>query len=346
MSTGRGRGLLGRDVAVDLGSSSTLLHAQGRGIVLDEPSLVALEVGSGRLVAAGTEALEMHGRTPASILTLRPVVGGVVTDGEVAEQLLRHFVERTRPSRLVRPRMVVCVPSGVTAVERRALEDAALHAGARRVYVLEESMAAAIGAGLPVHEARASLVVDIGGGTTEVAVISLGGVVNARGLRVGGTELDETIAAAVRSRHGLVLGERTAEDIKLTVGSAYPLAEELDMRVRGRDLTSGLPRTVTLTSTEVRAMIEPVVLQVVDVVRAVLDVCPPELSGDVLDSGLTLTGGGAQLRGLPERLRAELGVPVQVAEEPRQAVARGAGACVDDFAALEQLLVTSTGQRR
>ncbi len=333
-------------MAVDLGSSSTLLHAQGRGIVLDEPSLVALEVGSGRLVAAGTEALEMHGRTPASILTLRPVVGGVVTDGEVAEQLLRHFVERTRPSRLVRPRMVVCVPSGVTAVERRALEDAALHAGARRVYVLEESMAAAIGAGLPVHEARASMVVDIGGGTTEVAVISLGGVVNARGLRVGGTELDETIAAAVRSRHGLVLGERTAEDIKLTVGSAYPLAEELDMRVRGRDLTSGLPRTVTLTSTEVRAMIEPVVLQVVDVVRAVLDVCPPELSGDVLDSGLTLTGGGAQLRGLPERLRAELGVPVQVAEEPRQAVARGAGACVDDFAALEQLLVTSTGQRR
>lgn len=333
-------------MAVDLGSSSTLLHVQGRGIVLDEPSLVALEVGSGRLVAAGTEALEMHGRTPASILTLRPVVGGVVTDGEVAEQLLRHFVERTRPSRLVRPRMVVCVPSGVTAVERRALEDAALHAGARRVYVLEESMAAAIGAGLPVHEARASMVVDIGGGTTEVAVISLGGVVNARGLRVGGTELDETIAAAVRSRHGLVLGERTAEDIKLTVGSAYPLAEELDMRVRGRDLTSGLPRTVTLTSTEVRAMIEPVVLQVVDVVRAVLDVCPPELSGDVLDSGLTLTGGGAQLRGLPERLRAELGVPVQVAEEPRQAVARGAGACVDDFAALEQLLVTSTGQRR
>lgn len=333
-------------MAVDLGSSSTLLHAQGRGIVLDEPSLVALEVGSGRLVAAGTEALEMHGRTPASILTLRPVVGGVVTDGEVAEQLLRHFVERTRPSRLVRPRMVVCVPSGVTAVERRALEDAALHAGARRVYVLEESMAAAIGAGLPVHEARASMVVDIGGGTTEVAVISLGGVVNARGLRVGGTELDETIAAAVRSRHGLVLGERTAEDIKLTVGSAYPLAEELDMRVRGRDMTSGLPRTVTLTSTEVRAMIEPVVLQVVDVVRAVLDVCPPELSGDVLDSGLTLTGGGAQLRGLPERLRAELDVPVQVAEEPRQAVARGAGACVDDFAALEQLLVTSTGQRR
>lgn len=346
MSTGRGLGLLGRDVAVDLGSSSTLLHTQGRGVVLDEPSLVALEVGSGRLVAAGTEALEMHGRTPASILTLRPVVGGVVTDGEVAEQLLRHFVERTRPSRLVRPRMVVCVPSGVTAVERRALEDAALHAGARRVYVLEEAMAAGIGAGLPVHEARASAIVDIGGGTTEVAVISLGGVVNARGLRAGGTELDETIAAAVRTRHGLVLGERTAEDIKLTVGSAYPLAEELDMRVRGRDLTSGLPRTVTLTSSEVRTMIEPVVLQVVDVVRSVLDVCPPELAGDVLDSGLTLTGGGAQLRGLPERLRAELGVPVQVADEPRQAVIRGAGACVDDFVALEQVLVTSTGQRR
>ena len=344
MSIGRGAGLLGRDLAVDLGTANTLVHRRGRGVVLDEPSLVAVESDTGRLVAAGTAAREMLGRTPARVLTLRPLADGVITDGEVTEQMLRHFIERTHPSRLLRPRMVVCVPSGVTAVERRALEDAAIRSGARRVYVLEETMAAAIGAGLPVHDATASLVVDIGGGTTDVAVISLGGIVNARSLRVGGAEIDEAIVAGVRSEHDLLLGERTAEDIKVTVGAAYPLATDLEMRVRGRAVQTGLPRTVTLTSTQVRRMIEGPLLQIVDVIKAVLDICPPELSGDVLDNGIVLTGGGALLRGLDERLRAELGVPVRVAEDPLRAVIRGAGACIDDFAALERVLVTD--QRR
>lgn len=344
MRKGRGPGLLGRDLAVDLGTASTLIHQRGRGVVLDEPSLVAVDSGTGRLVSAGTAALEMHGRTPANVLTLRPLADGVVTDAEVAEQMLRHFIAGTSPSRLLRPRMVVCVPSGVTAVERRALEDAALQAGARQVYVIEEVMAAALGAGLPVHDATASLVVDVGGGTTDVAVISLGGIVNARSLRVGGHEIDEAITAGVRAEHGLLLGERTAEHIKLTVGAAYPLAEELTMRVRGRDVATGLPRTVTLTSTDVRGMIEEVVLQMADLVRSVLDVCPPELAGDVIDNGVVLTGGGARLRGLGERLRSELGVPVRVDADPRRAVIRGAGACVDDPAALGRVLLTAPQQ--
>jgi len=335
-----GRGLLGRDLALDLGSSATLIHQQGRGVVLDEASLVAVDSASGSLVAAGEDAVEMLGRTPAKVVTVRPVVDGVVTDGDLTESMLGHFLQQLRISRLVRPRMVVCVPSNVTPVERRALEDAALHSGARRVFVLEESMAAAIGAGLPVHDATASMIVDIGAGTTEVAVISLGGIVNARSLRVGGDEVDEAIVAGVRDAHNLLLGERSAQDIKTSIGSAYPLAEELDKRVRGRDVSTGLPRTVTLTSTEVRRMIEPAVLQIVDVVKAVLDICPPELAGDLLDHGVVLAGGGAQLRGIDERLHRELGVKVLVADDPARAVIRGAGACVDDFTALERVLVT------
>ena len=345
VSNGRGLGLLGRDLALDLGSSNTLIHQQGRGIVLDEPSLVAVDAATGQLVAAGHDAVAMLGRTPASVVTVRPMVDGVVTDGDLTEAMLTHFLQQLRTSRLVRPRMVVCVPSSVTPVERRALEDTALHAGARRVYVLEEAMAAAIGAGLPVHDATASMVVDIGGGTTEVAVISLGGIVNARSLRVGGDEVDDAIVAGVRATHGLLLGERSAQDIKVEIGSAYPLAEELEKRVRGRHVETGLPTTVTLTSTQVRRMIEPAILQVVDVVKAVLDITPPELAGDVLDNGVVLTGGGALLRGLDERLHRELGVKVVVADEPARAVIRGAGACVEDFSALERVLVTRDTSR-
>lgn len=340
MNTGRGLGLLGRDLALDLGSSNTLIHQQGRGVVLDEPTLVAVDSASGQLIAAGHDAVEMLGRTPASVVTVRPLVDGVVTDADLAESMLTHFLQQLRLSRLVRPRMVVCVPSSVTPVERRALEDAAMHAGARRVYVLEEVMAAAIGAGLPVHDATASMVVDIGGGTTEVAVISLGGIVNARSLRLGGDGVDEAIVAGVRASHDLLLGERSAQEIKFTLGSAYPMVEESEMRVRGRDLGTGLPKTVTLTSTQVRRMIEPALGQIVDVIKAVLDVCPPELAGDVLDNGVVLTGGGALLRGLDERLHRELGVDLVLAQDPARAVIRGAGACVDDFAALERVLVT------
>ena len=329
---------LGRDLAIDLGTATTQVHVRGRGVVLDEPTLVAVDTGTGRLVAAGSAAHEMLGRTPERVLTLRPLADGVITDAEVTEQLLTSFVGRVRPSRLVRPRAVVCVPSGVTAVERRALEDAALRCGARRVYVLEEAVAAAIGAGLPVESAAASMVVDIGGGTTDVAVIALGGVVNARSLRVGGDEVDEAVVAGVRQAHDLLLGERTAEHITTAVGSVWPLATELTTRVRGRDLTTGLPRTVELGSEEVRRMIEPVTTQVVEVVRSVLDVCPPELSGDLLDSGVVLTGGGARLRGWAERLRHELGIPVRLADDPQHAVIRGAGVCVDDMAALQRVL--------
>ncbi|WP_153398068.1 rod shape-determining protein [Ornithinicoccus halotolerans] len=335
------RALLGSDLAVDLGTASTLVHRSGRGVVLDEPSLVAVDAATGRLVAAGREAEEMHGRTPARVLTLRPLADGVVTDADLTEQMLRQFVGRAGASPLLRPRMVVCVPTTVTAVERGALEDAALRAGARRVFVLEEVMAAAIGAGLPVHDARASLVADVGGGTTDVAVISLGGVVNARSLRVGGEDMHDAVAAGVRAEHELLLGERSSQHITHTVGAAYPLAQEQRMRVRGRDVRTGLPRTVELSSGQVRRMLEPVVLQLVDLVTAVLDVCPPELAGDVLEDGLTLTGGAAQLQGLPERLRGELGVPVRLADQPRLAVVRGAGACADDVAALEKVLVAT-----
>lgn len=341
VSTSRGTGgpsLLGRDLAIDLGTATTQVHVRGRGLVLDEPTLVAVDTATGRLVAAGASAYEMLGRTPERVLTLRPLADGVITDSEITEQLLRHFVERVRKTRLVRPRTVVCVPSGITAVERRALEDAAMRCGARRVYVIEEAMAAAIGAGLPVESTSASMVVDMGGGTTDVAVICLGGVVNARSLRVGGEEVDEAVVEGVKAAHDLLLGERSAEQIKRAVGSVWPLAQELTTRVRGRDLSTGLPRTVELGSEEIRRMIEPVTAQVVEVVRSVLDVCPPELAGDLLDSGVVLTGGGARLRGWAERLRHELGVPVRVADCAQHAVIRGAGNCVDDLGALRQVL--------
>ncbi|SDP14719.1 rod shape-determining protein MreB [Pedococcus dokdonensis] len=330
---------VGRDLAIDLGTANTLVYERGRGVVLDEPSVVAVEAGTGRLVAAGARAKEMLGRTPGHVRAVRPLADGVISDADVTEQMLRFFVDQVRPSRLVRPRMVVCVPSEVTGVERRALEDAAVRSGARRVYVIEEPMAAAIGADLPVNETSASMVVDIGGGTTDVAVISLGGIVTARSVRVGGDEIDEAVIAHVKSEYSLLLGERSAEDIKVAAGSAFPLAEETSTRVRGRDLVTGLPKTVTITSQEVRRAIEGPVLQIVDLVRATLDVCPPELAGDILDNGVTLTGGGALLRGLDERLRHELGVPVRVADDPLRAVVRGSGRCVEEFSTLERVLI-------
>ena len=330
---------LGRDLAIDLGTANTLVYERGRGVVLDEPSVVAIEAGTGKLIAAGTRAKEMLGRTPGHVRAVRPLADGVISDADVTEQMLRYFVDQVRPSRLIRPRMVVCVPSEVTGVERRALEDAAVRSGARRFYLIEEPMAAAIGADLPVNETSASMVVDIGGGTTDVAVISLGGIVTAKSVRVGGDEIDEAVIAHVKSEYSLLLGERSAEDIKVAVGSAFPLSEETTTRVRGRDLVSGLPKTVTISSQEVRRAIEGPVLQIVELVRATLDVCPPELAGDILDNGVTLTGGGALLRGLDERLRHELGVPVRVADDPLRAVVRGSGRCIEEFSTLERVLI-------
>jgi rod shape-determining protein MreB len=272
---------------------------------------------------------------------VRPLSDGVISDADITERMLRYFVDQVRPSRLFRPRMVVCVPSEVTGVERRALEDAAVRCGARRVYVIEEPMAAAIGAGLPVNETSASMVVDIGGGTSDVAVISLGGIVSSRSLRIGGDEIDEAIIAHVKSEYSLLLGERSAEDIKTQAGSAFPLREETSTRVRGRDLVTGLPKTVTISSQEVRRAIEAPVLQIVELVRATLDVCPPELAGDILDNGIVLTGGGALLRGLDERMRHELGVPVRVADDPLRSVVLGSGRCIEEFATLERVLIDS-----
>ena len=331
---------LGRDLAIDLGTANTLIHVRGRGVVIEEPSVVAVEVGSGRLVAAGSRAKEMLGRAPGTIRAVRPLRDGVVSDADETERMLRWFIDQVRTSRLVRPRMVLCVPSEVTGVERRALEDAATRCGARRVYMIEEPMAAAIGAGLPVYETAASMVVDIGGGTTDVAVISLGGIVTSTlAAHRAATRSTRPLVSHVKSEYSLLLGERSAEDIKVAVGSAFPLREELTTRLRGRDLVTGLPKTVQVGSAEVRRAIEAPVLQIVELVRATLDVCPPELAGDILDRGITLTGGGALLRGLDERMRHELGVPVQVADDPLRAVARGAGRCVDDFASLERVLV-------
>lgn len=326
------------DLAIDLGTANTVIYQRGRGIVLDEPSVVAVDRRTQRLIAAGNRAKEMLGRTPDHVEAVRPLRDGVVSDADVTERMLRYFVEQVGPSKIVRPRIVVCVPSEVTGVERRALEDSALRSGARRVYIVEEAMAAALGADLPVNDTRAQMVVDIGGGTTDVAVISLGGIVTSRSVRIGGDEIDEAIISFVKSEYSLLLGERSAEDIKTGVGSVFPLSQELTTRVRGRDLVTGLPKTVRISSPEVRRAIETPVITITDVVRTVLDVCPPELAGDILDSGVTLTGGGALLRGWTERLRHELGVPVTVADDPIRAVARGSGRCVEDFASLSRIL--------
>ena len=332
----------GRDLAIDLGTANTVIYQRGRGVVLDEPSVVAVRTGTADLLAAGARAKEMVGRTPSSVTAIRPLRDGVISDAEVRERMLRWFVDQVAPSTILRPRVVVGVPSDITGVERRALEDATLRAGARRVYVIEEPMAAALGAGLPIHETAASMVVDIGGGTTDVAVISLGGVVSGRSVRIGGDEIDEAIVAHVKGEYSLLLGERTAEHIKVTAGSAFPLREEVNERVRGRDLATGLPKTVVINSAEVRRAIELPLHQIIDLVRGVLDVCPPELAGDILDRGITLTGGGALLRGLDQRLHHELGVPVTVAEDPLRAVARGAGRCVEEFSTLQRVLVDTT----
>jgi rod shape-determining protein MreB len=331
--------LRGRDLAIDLGTANTVIYERGRGVVLDEPSVVAVRAGSSQLLAAGTRAKEMLGRTPESVHAVRPLRDGVISDADVTERMVRWFVDRVSPSRLVRPRVVVCVPSDITSVERRALEDATLRSGARRVFVIEETMAAAIGADLPVEETEASMVVDVGGGTTDVAVISLGGVVTSRTMRIGGDEIDEAVVAHVKSEYGLLLGESSAERLKIAAGSAFPLTEELSERVRGRDLVTGLPKTVTIGSAEVRRAIETPVASIVELVRTVLDVCPPELAGDVVDRGIALTGGGALLRGLDERMGHELGVPVRAAVDPLRAVARGAGRCVEEFSTLSRVLV-------
>ncbi|QIG42197.1 rod shape-determining protein [Nocardioides anomalus] len=332
---------VGRDMAVDLGTANTLVYVRGKGVLVDEPSVVAVHAKTGELVAVGQEAKQMLGRTPEDIDVIRPLQDGVIADFEATELMLRHFIALVHRRRyLAKPRLVVCVPSGITAVEQRAVKEAGYQAGARRVYIVEEPMAAAIGAGLPVHRATGNMVVDVGGGTTEVAVISLGGIVTSLSVRTAGDELDRAIATWMKKEHALLLGEATAEEVKVTLGSAFPGPADTTAEIRGRDLVSGLPKSVELTSADVRAALEEPLHTIVDAVRVTLDQTPPELAGDIMDRGIVLTGGGALLRGLDERLRHETGMPVHVAEDPLRSVALGAGRCVEEFEALQQVLVT------
>ncbi|MER7826859.1 rod shape-determining protein [Streptomyces sp. NPDC054945] len=331
-----------RDIGMDLGTANTLVYARGHGIVLDEPSVVAVKAGTTSALAVGTDAKETIGRTPGSITAIRPLRGGVICDYEAAEEMIRHFVRKAVPGRRPRTRMVICVPSGVTPVERRAIVQAATRAGARAVHLIEEPMAAAIGAGLPVAEPRGSMVVDIGGGTSEVAVISLGGIVTSRSLRVGGDRLDAAVMDHVRKEHGLLIGERTAEDVKLGLGSAWPVPDrpELETRtftVRGRERVGGMPKTLTLTARDVRAALDEPVEAIIAAVRTTLEECPPELSGDVMEHGIVLTGGGALLPGLDLRMASATGIPVFVADDPLHCVALGSGRCVEDLDTLETL---------
>ena len=334
---------LGRDMAVDLGTANTLVYVRGRGIVLNEPSVVALNTNNGQIVAVGVEAKRMIGRTPGNIVAVRPLKDGVIADFDVTERMLRYFIQKVhRRTHLAKPRLVVAVPSGITGVEQSAVKEAGHQAGARRVYIIEEPMAAAIGAGLPIRGPTGNMVVDIGGGTTEVAVISLGGIVTSQSIRVGGDELDQAIITFGKKEYSLMLGERTAEEIKMAIGSAFPAEDEPHAEIRGRDLVSGLPKTVVISAAEVRKAIEEPVNLVVNAVKNTLDKCPPELAGDVMDRGIALTGGGALLRGLESRIREETGMPVQVADNPLDSVVLGTGKCVEDFETLRQVLVPDT----
>ena len=333
-------------MAVDLGTANTLVYVRGRGIVLSEPSVVAIDQTTGDVYAVGLEAKQMLGRTPGTISAIRPLKDGVIADFDVTEQMLRHFIQRVNQQRFAHPRVVVCVPSGVTGVEKRAVEEATLSAGARQAYLIEEPMAAAIGAGLPVAEPTGNMIVDIGGGTTEVAVISLGGIVVSQSLRVGGDEMDEAIINHIKREHKLLIGQQTAEEIKLEVGSAHPLQEEAQAEVRGRDMLTGLPKTIILSSEEVRHALEEPVRQIVDAIKLTLDKTPPELSADIMDRGIVLAGGGALLQGLVDRLRQETHIPTHLAESPLTCVAVGAGRSLEEFEAMRKSARARSRSRR
>ena len=336
-------GLFSNDLAIDLGTATTLTFVKGRGIVSNEPSVVAVQrSGNGmkRVLAVGKEAKEMLGRTPGNIVAVRPMKDGVIADFEVTEAMLRYFITRAHNRRtLVRPRIIICVPSGITEVEKRAVRDSALAAGAREVYLIEEPMAAAIGAGLPITEPSGNMIVDIGGGTTEVAVISLAGIVMSKSIRTGGDKMDEAIINHIKRKYNLLIGERMAEEIKKQIGSAYQLAELLTMEVKGRDLVAGVPKTIPINSDEIReALVEPV-NAIVEAVRAVLERTPPELSADIVDRGIVLSGGGSLLKNLDVLLRETTGLPVMVSENPQLAVVLGTGKALDEIKLLKEVTI-------
>ena len=330
---------IGRDMAVDLGTANTLVYVRGRGVVLNEPSVVAINQTSGGILAVGADAKKMIGRTPGNIVAIRPLKDGVIADFDTTERMLRYFIQKVHASKWSKPRMIICVPSGITGVEQRAVQDAAEYAGARKpVHIIEEPMAAAIGANLPVHEPSGNMIVDIGGGTTEVAVISLGGIVTAQSVRVAGDELDDAVLQYVKKEYSLAIGDRTAEEIKIQMGSAWPMEEELTADIRGRDLVSGLPRTIQLTTEHVREALAEPVSAIVDAVKTTLDKTPPELAADIMEDGITLTGGGALLGGFAQRVAHETGMPVRVADEPLYSVVIGSGRALENIDAMRGLM--------
>lgn len=326
------------DIGIDLGTANTLVNVKDQGIVLREPSVVAINSGTNEVLAVGDDAKRMLGRTPGNIVAIRPLKDGVIADFEVTEAMLRHFIRKVNNNRRrSNPRIVIAVPSGITEVERRAVRESAEQAGAREVYLIEEPMAAAIGVGLPVQDAAGNMVVDIGGGTTEVAIISLSGIVYSRSVRTAGDELDESIIQYMKRAYNLMIGERTAEEIKIRLGSAAPMAKETSMEVKGRDLVAGLPKTITITSQEIREAMADPLNTIVDAVRTTLERCPPELAADLVDRGIVLAGGGALLRGLDKLLREETGLPVHVAEDPLSAVAEGTGKALSEISFLRHV---------
>jgi rod shape-determining protein MreB len=332
--------MFSNDLSIDLGTANTLVYQKGKGIVMDEPSVVAVHKDTNRVLAVGKEAKNMLGRTPGSIVAIRPMRDGVIANFEITEAMLRYFIQKVHNRKtLVRPRIVVSVPSGITQVEKRAVRDSAQSAGAREVYLVEEPMAAAIGAGMPIQEPSGNMIVDIGGGTTEVAVISLSGIVYAKSIRIAGDEMDEAIVNYVKRKYNLLIGERTAEQIKIEVGSAFPLEHKQSVEIKGRDLVAGIPRTQTISDDEIReAMLEPV-NAIVDTIKIALERTPPELAADIVDKGIVLAGGGALLRGLDALIREETGLPITIAEDPLTCVVRGTGKVLDELDLLRQIQI-------
>ncbi len=336
-------GLFSTDLAIDLGTANTLIYVKGKGIVASEPSVVAVQSdgrGGKRVLAVGKEAKQMLGRTPGSIVAIRPMKDGVIADFEVTEAMLRYFIRKVHNRRtLVKPRIIVCVPFGITEVEKRAVRESAESAGAREVYLIEEPMAAAIGAGLPITEPSGNMIVDIGGGTTEVAVISLAGIVFSKSVRVGGDKMDEAIVQYLKRTYNLLIGERTAEMIKITLGSAYPSEEKQTMEVKGRDLVAGIPKTITISDDEIREALAEPINAIVESVKIALERTPPELAADIVDKGIVLAGGGAMLRNLDILLREETGLPVIIGEDPLSCVVLGSGKALDELDLLKRVTV-------
>ncbi|GAB6158223.1 rod shape-determining protein [Desulfotomaculum varum] len=334
-------GMFSKDMGIDLGTANSLVYVKGKGIVLREPSVVAIQRETGHVLAVGEEAKQMIGRTPGNIVAIRPMKDGVIADFDVTQSMIKYFINKALRGRsfIVKPRVVVSVPSGVTAVEERAVREAALQAGAREAYLIEEPMAAAIGAGLPVHEPTGNMIVDIGGGTTEVAVISLGGIVTSKSIRIAGDEMDDAIIQHVKRTYNLMIGERTAEQIKINIGTAYPLETEETEEIRGRDLVSGLPKTLQITSTEIyKALSEPVAA-ILEAIKVTLEKTPPELAADIMDRGIVMAGGGSLLRGLDRLVSDQTGMPVHLAEEPLLAVAYGSGRVLENIDVLRRVLI-------